>query len=43
MADGKIRINKVLKDFNIGTGTLQEFFKKKNIDIFLLPIFLQLD
>ncbi|MBQ7574929.1 MAG: translation initiation factor IF-2 [Bacteroidales bacterium] len=38
MADGKIRINKVLKDFNIGTGTLQEFFKKKNIDIEVTPI-----
>jgi len=37
MADGTIRLNKVMKDFNIGTGTLQEFFKKKNIDIEVTP------
>ncbi len=37
MAEGTIRINKVLKDFNIGTGTLAEFFKKKNIDIEVTP------
>ena len=38
MAEGTIRINKVLKDFNIGLGTLNEFFKKKNIDIEATPI-----
>ncbi|MBR6269886.1 MAG: hypothetical protein IKR30_04860, partial [Bacteroidales bacterium] len=37
MSDGTIRINKVLKDFNIGSSTLQEFFKKKNIDIEVKP------
>ena len=31
MAEGSIRINKVLKDFNIGLSTLAEFLKKKNI------------
>ena len=31
MAEGTIRINKVLKDFNIGLSTLAEFLKKKNI------------
>lgn len=29
MSEGKIRINKVLKDFNIGIGTLSDFLKKK--------------
>ena len=29
MSEGTIRINKVLKDFNIGIGTLNEFLKKK--------------
>ena len=31
MAEGTIRINKVLKDFNIGLSTLAEFLKKKNV------------
>ena len=31
MPEGTIRINKVLKDFNIGLSTLAEFLKKKNI------------
>ena len=29
MAEGTIRINKVLKDFNIGLSTLSDFLKKK--------------
>ena len=29
MAEGTIRINKVLKDFNIGLSTLTDFLKKK--------------
>jgi len=37
MAEGTIRITKVLKDFNIGMGTLSDFFKKKNIDIEVSP------
>ena len=32
MAEGTIRINKVLKDFNIGLSTLADFLKKKGID-----------
>ncbi|MBQ0124297.1 MAG: translation initiation factor IF-2 [Bacteroidales bacterium] len=31
MSEGTIRINKILKDFNIGIGTLTEFLKKKGI------------
>ena len=31
MAEGTIRINKVLKDFNIGLSTLADFLKKKGI------------
>ena len=31
MAEGTIRINKVLKDFNIGLSTLTDFLKKKGI------------
>ena len=31
MAEGSIRINKVLKDFNIGLSTLTDFLKKKGI------------
>jgi len=31
MAEGRIRINKVLKDFNIGLSTLTDFLKKKGI------------
>ncbi len=38
MAEGTIRIPKVLKDFNIGMDTLSEFFKEKNIDIEVSPI-----
>ncbi len=37
MAD-TIRINKVLKDFNIGIETLAEFFKKKGLNIDVSPI-----
>jgi translation initiation factor IF-2 len=33
MAEGTIRISKILKDFNIGLGTLVEFLKKKGIDV----------
>ena len=29
MSDGTIRVNKILKDFNIGFGTLADFLKKK--------------
>ena len=32
MAEGTIRINKVLKDFNIGLSTLADFLKKKGIN-----------
>ena len=32
MAEGTIRINKVLKDFNIGLSTLTDFLKKKGIN-----------
>ena len=35
MAEGTIRINKVLKDFNIGLSTLTDFLKKKGIRISL--------
>ena len=38
MAEKTIRINKILKDFNIGTGTLSDFFKNKGIDIEVTPI-----
>ena len=31
MSEGTVRINKVLKDFNIGLSTLAEFLKKKGI------------
>ncbi|MBR0501514.1 MAG: translation initiation factor IF-2 [Bacteroidales bacterium] len=31
MAEGSIRINKILKDFNIGLSTLTDFLKKKGI------------
>jgi len=37
MAEGTIRITKVLKDFNIGMGTLSDFLKKKNIDVEVSP------
>ena len=33
MAEGTIRISKIMKDFNIGLGTLVEFLKKKGIDV----------
>ena len=33
MAEGTIRISKILKDFNIGLGTLVEFLKKKGIEV----------
>ncbi|MBO6068194.1 MAG: translation initiation factor IF-2 [Bacteroidales bacterium] len=33
MSEGTIRISKILKDFNIGLGTLVEFLKKKGIDV----------
>ncbi|MBR5736570.1 MAG: translation initiation factor IF-2 [Bacteroidales bacterium] len=33
MPEGTIRISKILKDFNIGLGTLVEFLKKKGIDV----------
>lgn len=33
-----IRINKVLKDFNIGINTLAEFLKKKGIEVEVSPI-----
>ena len=33
MAEGTIRISKILKDFNIGLGTLVEFLKKKGVDV----------
>jgi len=32
MAEGTIRINKVLRDFNIGLSTLTDFLKKKGIN-----------
>ena len=32
-----IRINKVVKDFNIGMGTLVEFLKKKGFEIDATP------
>jgi translation initiation factor IF-2 len=38
MAEGTIRISKVLKEFNIGIGTLSEFLKKKNIDVEVSPV-----
>ena len=38
MSEGTIRINKVLKDFNIGIGTLSEFFRKKNINVEVSPV-----
>ncbi len=31
MAEGTIRINKILKDFNIGLSTLADFLKKKGV------------
>ena len=31
MAEGSIRINKILKDFNIGLSTLADFLKKKGV------------
>ena len=31
MSEGTIRINKILKDFNIGIGTLAEFLRKKGV------------
>lgn len=37
MSEGTIRINKVLKDFNIGIGTLNEFLKKKGFKEELTP------
>ena len=33
MSEATIRINKVIKDFNIGIGTLVEFLKKKGIEV----------
>ena len=33
MSEGTIRISKILKDFNIGLGTLVEFLKKKGIEV----------
>ena len=33
-----IRVNIVLKEFNIGLGTLADFLKSKKIDIDLKPI-----
>ena len=32
MAEGSIRVNKVLKDYNIGLSTLTDFLKKKGIN-----------
>jgi translation initiation factor IF-2 len=32
MAEGRIRVNKVLKDYNIGLSTLTDFLKKKGIN-----------
>lgn len=37
MSEGTIRINKVLKDFNIGIGTLAEFLKKKGVKEEITP------
>lgn len=34
----EIRVNKVLKDFNIGIGTLAEFLKKKGLDSDISPV-----
>jgi len=33
MSEGTIRISKVMKDFNIGLGTLVEFLKKKGFEV----------
>ena len=33
----KIRINKVLKEFNIGLGTLVEFLSKKGFEVVASP------
>ncbi|MBQ7222836.1 MAG: translation initiation factor IF-2 [Bacteroidales bacterium] len=33
MSEGVIRISKILKDFNIGMGTLVDFLKKKGIEV----------
>jgi translation initiation factor IF-2 len=33
MSEGTIRISKIMKDFNIGLGTLVEFLKKKGVDV----------
>ena len=33
MSEGTIRISKVMKDFNIGLGTIVEFLKKKGFDV----------
>lgn len=38
MSEPTIRINKVLKDFNIGINTLAEFLKKKGIEVEISPI-----
>ncbi len=37
MAEGTIRISKVLKDFNISSSTLADFLKKKGIDTEVSP------
>ncbi len=37
MSEGTVRINKVLKDFNIGLSTLAEFLKKKGITDDITP------
>ena len=37
MAEGTIRISKVLKDFNISSNTLADFLKKKGIDTEVTP------
>lgn len=34
----EVRVNKVLKDFNIGIGTLSEFLKKKGMDSDISPV-----
>ena len=33
MSEGTIRISKIMKDFNIGLGTLVEFLKKKGVEV----------
>lgn len=37
-ANENIRINKVLKEFNIGMGTLIDFLKSKKIEIEASPV-----